>query len=433
MSGGAEEEDVRPLAAMPQMDEPSSPDSPEPRSAHSSGRKARQPRVARTMSFLDAYTQAGHRTERPRREHGTEEKLADDLPKEPAEGMSQHDEEPHEHGVIMDLLTRTSAAISVLGALVLVIGCVVAFINITLVALKAFPMTAPAAVAVGDPSRSVTLNLVRSQLGHIIVFTLEILVAADVIETLAVPVHVQSFATLGKIAIIVAVRTCLSFFLEKELEAVDEELKHEKVHETCNHTDTLRHNPRSFPLLSSAGEGVLLDGALSWDSAPSLMLLVTMGLLVAACVLVVAKELDRRAPIAELAVVALLLGWCNREGSARLMIVAFGMAGTTAVIVNRKWLYAVFVWLTSSLLQVVVPQVGWSHHHLVFWLGGCSATAWALAEACVFLGLQQSSERLWLAILLVSITFYAVNSLPILRSPDSPVSPPSTPLRHKVE
>jgi len=396
--------------------------------------------VARTMSFLDAYTAAGHH--RPgsssRRDAIGEEKLACDTSSQGGGGHGSldlshtHADEAHEQGFIMGLLTRTSAAISVLGALVLIIGCVVAFLNVTLLALKALPMTAPAAMAVGDPSRSVTLNLVRSQLGHIIVFTLEILVAADVIETLAVPVHVQSFATLGKIAIIVAVRTCLSFFLEKELEAVDEELRHEKLHETCNVTESDRHHPRSFPLLSGAGEGVLSE-AVHWSSAPSLMLLVTCGLVVAALVLLVAKHLDRSMPIAELVVVAFLLMWCHRDGSARLLMFALAAAGIAAFIVHRRRIQETVLYVTATVLQVAVPQTSWHPHQLVFWLAGCSAVAWGMAEASVALQIQQSSERLWLAILLVSITFYAVNSFPLFHTTDGTMSPPASPLRKKAE
>ena len=55
---------------------------------------------------------------------------------------------------------------------------------------------------------------VRQRLGHGILVGLEFLVAADIIHTVAVEL---TFRTLGVLAIIVAIRTFLSFTLEVEL------------------------------------------------------------------------------------------------------------------------------------------------------------------------------------------------------------------------
>jgi uncharacterized membrane protein len=55
----------------------------------------------------------------------------------------------------------------------------------------------------------------RRRLGHGILLGLELLVAADIIHTVAVEL---SFHTVGTLAIIVAIRTFLSFTLEVELE-----------------------------------------------------------------------------------------------------------------------------------------------------------------------------------------------------------------------
>jgi uncharacterized membrane protein len=54
---------------------------------------------------------------------------------------------------------------------------------------------------------------------------LELLVAADVIDTLTKPVHLYKLETLYKIGIVVLIRTALSYFLNKEIE----ELEH-KIH-----------------------------------------------------------------------------------------------------------------------------------------------------------------------------------------------------------
>lgn len=71
--------------------------------------------------------------------------------------------------------------------------------------------------------RELSLNLVRSQLAKSICLSLEILVAADVIDTLAKPVDAQTFTELGYISIIVAIRTVLSLHLAHELHDIEAE------------------------------------------------------------------------------------------------------------------------------------------------------------------------------------------------------------------
>lgn len=62
--------------------------------------------------------------------------------------------------------------------------------------------------------RDVVYHQVRQSLGHGILLGLEFLVAADIIHTVAVEL---SFATVSVLAIIVLIRTFLSFTLEVEL------------------------------------------------------------------------------------------------------------------------------------------------------------------------------------------------------------------------
>ena len=63
-----------------------------------------------------------------------------------------------------------------------------------------------------------TLDNIRLRLGSGITFALELLVAADVIDTLTKPVHLYKLETLYKIGIVVLIRTALSYFLNKEIE-----------------------------------------------------------------------------------------------------------------------------------------------------------------------------------------------------------------------
>jgi uncharacterized membrane protein len=65
----------------------------------------------------------------------------------------------------------------------------------------------------GDPAR--TFRVYRQRVGKAILLGLEFLVAADIIRTVAVE---PTFQGVGVLAVIVAVRTFLSFTLDVELE-----------------------------------------------------------------------------------------------------------------------------------------------------------------------------------------------------------------------
>jgi uncharacterized membrane protein len=66
-----------------------------------------------------------------------------------------------------------------------------------------------------DPERSEVFRRVRRRLGRGLLLGLEFLVVADVISTIAVE---PTFRSLGVLAVLVAIRTFLSFALEAELE-----------------------------------------------------------------------------------------------------------------------------------------------------------------------------------------------------------------------
>ncbi len=71
-----------------------------------------------------------------------------------------------------------------------------------------------AARLIGGKQLSVVFRLLRRELGQGILLGLEILVAADIVRTVAVSPTIQSVAVLG---VIVLIRTFLSFSLEVEL------------------------------------------------------------------------------------------------------------------------------------------------------------------------------------------------------------------------
>ena len=63
------------------------------------------------------------------------------------------------------------------------------------------------------------INVIRSNLGRILILGLEFIVAADLIGTTTTP----DYYSVGMLAIIVAVRTLLSFSINKELMSLNKE------------------------------------------------------------------------------------------------------------------------------------------------------------------------------------------------------------------
>jgi uncharacterized membrane protein len=100
-------------------------------------------------------------------------------------------------------MEAVARCVEVVGVLILVIGSLAAFVPYI------------RAVLVGN-SRSAYRPL-RNDLGRAILMGLEILIVADIIQTITVDLTLLNATTLG---VIVLVRTFLSFSLEIELEGV---------------------------------------------------------------------------------------------------------------------------------------------------------------------------------------------------------------------
>jgi uncharacterized membrane protein len=94
------------------------------------------------------------------------------------------------------------------------VGVVVVVIGLLLATAGFARAVARPAGAAADPERS-PYRLYRQAIGRAILLGLEFLVAADIIRTVAVD---PTFRSVGVLAIIVAVRTFLSFTLDVELE-----------------------------------------------------------------------------------------------------------------------------------------------------------------------------------------------------------------------
>lgn len=95
--------------------------------------------------------------------------------------------------------------ISLIGILIIVTGVLIAF-------AQYFAYLLSGKVAANNAS----VNVIRGNLGRILILGLEFIVAADLIGTTTAP----DYYSLGLAAIIVAIRTLLSFSINRELESL---------------------------------------------------------------------------------------------------------------------------------------------------------------------------------------------------------------------
>ncbi len=118
------------------------------------------------------------------------------------------------------LFGYSGSIINCAGGLILVLGCFAALINVARIKLG---------------QGIVSLDEVRLDLGQNIIFALEVLVAADVIDTLTKSAHSYAIEHLYKIALIVMIRTVLAYFLDKELVELTEKLEKKKLGTSAHH------------------------------------------------------------------------------------------------------------------------------------------------------------------------------------------------------
>ena len=72
-----------------------------------------------------------------------------------------------------------------------------------------------------------------AQLGYTVSVALQLLLAADVLDTLVKPSHNFTLVELIKLGLIAAIRSTLAYFLNKEVEECENELENS---EECNVT-----------------------------------------------------------------------------------------------------------------------------------------------------------------------------------------------------
>ena len=122
---------------------------------------------------------------------------------------------------------QSANIINATGGLLLVFASLIAIINTLHLTLNtALGNQSASKLLIGKQESSIAG--IRLHLGTMIIFSLELLVAADVIDTLTKSVHEYKLETLYKIGIVVAVRTVLSYFLGKEIEELEHKLTSNK-------------------------------------------------------------------------------------------------------------------------------------------------------------------------------------------------------------
>ncbi len=99
--------------------------------------------------------------------------------------------------------------IGCIGVVTILVGCIDSFVSF----LKKFLRN------------GVLLADIRIELGHYLTLGLEFLVAKDIIETIVRP----TWDDLGKLAVIILLRTVLTLFLAHEVKEVREELEEEST------------------------------------------------------------------------------------------------------------------------------------------------------------------------------------------------------------
>lgn len=108
-------------------------------------------------------------------------------------------------GTLHQIFIYIQYAISAIGVLIILTG--------VLLSLQQYVKY----LITGQVGNEEAINAIRLKLGHILILGLEFIVAADLISTINTP----DYYTVGMVAIIVLVRTILSYSLNRELMSIN--------------------------------------------------------------------------------------------------------------------------------------------------------------------------------------------------------------------
>lgn len=120
---------------------------------------------------------------------------------------------------LQPILTGIATTMNLCSVLILVWGVIVAMWNFIKSRLRKSSMT----------KSMYQISIIKNSLGAYVLFSLEVLIAADIIETIVKP----TLEDIVRLAAIVAIRTVISYFLNKEImetkELIDEEQKTDEM------------------------------------------------------------------------------------------------------------------------------------------------------------------------------------------------------------
>ena len=172
------------------------------------------------------------------------------------ESEKEAEHEEHETFWYSSMLKPVGEFFGFVGVLVMVVGGACSFANLARLGIRMIfgGSMCKSALLSNSP---LSLSVVRVQFAKSVILSLEILVAADVIDTLAKPVEAQTFTQLGLISLIVVIRTVLSLHLGHELH----QIKQAHGGHTNNHeTEPLNTGSSSSTQQAHSNPGVEMSG-----------------------------------------------------------------------------------------------------------------------------------------------------------------------------
>ena len=150
-----------------------------------------------------------------------------------------HHHGQHDGGLQEEIFEQALQYMNYFGSIVLIFGVAISFVNFFLLLVQYMTGYSFYIVfATTQKQRSIlTLDRIKLELARMIGFSLLLLVAADVLETLLKPSHAYEMDELYKMTLIGGVRTTLAYFLGKETEEI--------LHHIAAHSRHEEHSPTS--------------------------------------------------------------------------------------------------------------------------------------------------------------------------------------------
>lgn len=172
---------------------------------------------------------------------------------EHAHAGGHHHDHHHIFAASYQVLEICCGYISFLGAFVCVAGVVLSMLNLATAVYNLAFGAEIKMIGISDFEnlQKASFMRVRLQLGAFTALGLEILVVADVLETLTKHVEEMSYESLGKLCAIAAFRTVLAYFLGLEIkevmEIIEEEEEHLHKHLHHDHAEEEEHEEPATP------------------------------------------------------------------------------------------------------------------------------------------------------------------------------------------